>query len=113
MLPSQLVHGTLDGQLIQGHNRFAVAFLVAGANEGIKREWVLIGSRDLLLDQAADDAGFQSIELDFHVCMIVCTRVRCIVWLVSDRLFGATRKLTAVAIMRVHSGRIDRDSMNA
>ena len=45
------------------HDRIARALLVTGINQRIQRQRILIGRYDRLLDQAADDAGLDLVQL--------------------------------------------------
>jgi len=56
---------------IQLQHRVAVALLIAGQEQCIQRQRVLLGSRDLLFDQAADHACFKGRELWNHQSFII------------------------------------------
>ena len=58
-LADQLVHHGADIELGELQHRLAVALLVAGVDQCIKGEGILIRGADLFFNQTADDAGFQ------------------------------------------------------
>jgi hypothetical protein len=64
------VEGLAEGGLVEGHDRFAVGFLVASVEEGIERERVVFGSGDFFFDQGAEEAGFDGSEDEVHGEMI-------------------------------------------
>jgi hypothetical protein len=43
--------------LVEVHDRFAVRALVAGVDEGVQRERIVVRSGDFLLNQGAENAG--------------------------------------------------------
>ena len=52
-----------DGPVVIDHDRVAVRRLIAGDDQGVERQRVLLGRRELLFRQAADDAGFDCVEV--------------------------------------------------
>ena len=56
MLAYQAVDQTLNSLLAEFQHRVAIALLIAREHEGIEGQRVLLRGRNLLLDQAADDA---------------------------------------------------------
>ena len=65
--PRETVDHEFHGGLIQLHQRLAVALLIACIDEGIERQRILIGRRDLLFDQRANDTGFDRGQFDIHM----------------------------------------------
>jgi len=55
----QLVHHGANVELGELQHRLAVTLLVAGVDQGIEGEGILIRGADLFFNQTADDAGFQ------------------------------------------------------
>ena len=47
-----------DSAFVQRHHRVAVVLLVAGVDQSIERQRVVIGRGDVFFDQGAQDAGF-------------------------------------------------------
>ena len=47
-----------DGFFIEAHHRIAIIFLIAGVNQGVERERIVVGRGDVFFDQRAEDAGF-------------------------------------------------------
>ena len=64
--PVPLVGLASDAALVERQHRVAVALLVAGGDQRVQRQRVLVRGGDLLLDEAADDAGFEIAEADVH-----------------------------------------------
>src|SRR2546422_5695861 len=59
MLAGELIERVLNRRLVQVHDRVAVALLVTRQNQSVERQGILIGRRDLLLDEAADQARLE------------------------------------------------------
>ena len=66
VFPDQLIHCVLDGYLVEIEDRIAIALLVAGIGQCVQRQRVLLRCRDLLFNQASDDARFVGREYDGH-----------------------------------------------
>ena len=58
--PRERIDDVLHARLIERHHRIAVAFLIAGVGERIQRQRILVGRRDLLFDEAADDTRLRA-----------------------------------------------------
>ena len=54
--------GIADRGFVERHHRVAVIFLVAGVDQGVERERVVVGRGDVFFDQGAEDAGFDFSE---------------------------------------------------
>ena len=65
---AQRAQGALHVELGHVHLGVAVALLVARQHERVERQRVRLGDRELLLDEAAEDAPLRGIELDGHGC---------------------------------------------
>ncbi len=50
--------GVADGRFVESHHRVAIIFLVAGVDQSVERERVVVGRGDVFFDQRAEDAGF-------------------------------------------------------
>ena len=50
--------GVANSGFVEGHHRVAIVFLVAGVDQGVERERVVVGRGDVFFDQGAEDAGF-------------------------------------------------------
>ena len=80
------VDDELHRGLVELHQRFAVALLIARVDERIQRQWVLVGRRDLLFDERADDARLDCRQSDVHarsilgVCHAVCSPTSSCSW---------------------------------
>lgn len=59
-----------DGVFVEGHEGIAVGFLVAGVDEGVERERVVLGRGDFFFDEGAEDAGLYFRECGKHGGMI-------------------------------------------
>ena len=66
MLFRQRVHCLLDRGFAQLQHRIPVALLIAGIHQRIERQRILIGGRDLLFDQTANDTRFERSQLNLH-----------------------------------------------
>src|SRR6185369_8725527 len=62
----QAIHDLLHGPFVEFEHWIAIALLIAGIDQGVQRQRILIRRGDLFLDQAADDAGLQHSEFDIH-----------------------------------------------
>jgi hypothetical protein len=70
VLLRERIQRLLHRALVQLQHRVAIALLVARVRQRIERQRVLVRSGDRLLDQAADDAGFERGELDVHAARV-------------------------------------------
>jgi hypothetical protein len=65
-----LIFETMQGQAYvlfgELHDGIAIALLVAGIDESVEGERVILGSGGFFLSQGAEDAGFDGIEKDGH-----------------------------------------------
>ncbi len=59
------------GRLIVGGDGLAVGGLVAGGDEAIEGERVVLGHRALLFEEAAEDAGFDGISVTIGLIVFV------------------------------------------
>jgi hypothetical protein len=76
------VNGTADGVFVEGHDRIAIGFLIAGVEEGVEGEGIVFGRSDFLFDEGAQDAGFDFIQNDIHgddfiKCSLQCWLLKC------------------------------------
>jgi hypothetical protein len=55
--------GFLFGDL---HDRLAIAFLIAGVDERVEGERVVLGGGSFFFEEGAEDAGFDEAEMDWH-----------------------------------------------
>ena len=55
--------GVANGGFVERHDRVAIVFLVAGVDQGVERERVVVGRGDVFFDQRAEDAGFDFGEV--------------------------------------------------
>src|SRR5207248_1566546 len=76
VLSGKLVQGVLNRALVHLHDRIAIALLVARIHQSVERQGVLVRCRDVLLDEAADNARLECRQLDVHCCVPFTTRVR-------------------------------------
>ena len=60
-----------DGGFVEGHHRVAIIFLVAGVDQSVERERVVVGSGDVFFDEGAEDAGFDFGEDHCGSCIDV------------------------------------------
>jgi hypothetical protein len=60
------MQGLTNGGFVEIHGRIAVRFLVAGVDEGVQGERVVLGCGDLFFDQGAEDPAFDFIQKDVH-----------------------------------------------
>ena len=62
----QASESVADCGFVEGHHRVAVVFLIAGVDQGVERERVVVGRGDVFFDQGAEDAGFEFGEDEGH-----------------------------------------------
>jgi hypothetical protein len=62
----QTIQSVLHGRFIQFHDGIPIRFLVAGSDQGVEGQGILIWRGDLFFEQRADDPGFLGGENDFH-----------------------------------------------
>jgi len=55
-----------DGGFLEIHDRFTVRFLVAGIEESVQGERVVLGSVGLLFDEGTENAAFDFVQKDIH-----------------------------------------------
>ena len=60
------MEGLADGAFVEVGDGVAVGFLVAGIEDGVEGERVVIRSGDFLFDKRAEDAGFGRREVNVH-----------------------------------------------
>ena len=53
-----VVEGIANRGFVQSHHWVAIIFLIAGVDQGVERERVVVGCGDVFFDQGAEDAGF-------------------------------------------------------
>src|SRR5208282_3961299 len=58
----QAREGVANCGLVEGHDRVAIIFLVAGVDQCVEREGVVIGRGDVFFDKGAEDSGFDGGE---------------------------------------------------
>ena len=63
--------GVADGGFVERHHRVAIVFLVAGVDQGVERERVVVGRGDVFFDQGAEDAGFDFGEDHWDVRVVI------------------------------------------
>jgi len=56
-----------DFVFAQGHDRFAIGFLIACVDEGVERERIVLRSGDFFFDQGAEDTSFDIGEAKVHL----------------------------------------------
>ena len=57
--------GIANCGFVESHHWIAIVFLIAGVNQGVEGERVVVGRGDVFFDQGAQDAGFDFSE-DMH-----------------------------------------------
>ena len=62
VLFGESAQGVFDRGIVEVHVRIAIRFLVAGVDERVQGERVVVGSGDFLLDEGPEDAGFDGSE---------------------------------------------------
>jgi hypothetical protein len=62
----QGVEGVADGVLVEVGDGVAIGFLVAGVEDGVEGERVVVRSGDFFFDEGAEDTGFGGGEVDVH-----------------------------------------------
>jgi len=50
--------GIADGLFVEGHDGIPIVFLIAGVDQGVEGKRVVVGSGNVLLDEGAENAGF-------------------------------------------------------
>jgi hypothetical protein len=60
------VERVANGVFVEGHDGFAIGFLVASVEDGVERERVIFRSGDFFFDERAEDASFGGSELEVH-----------------------------------------------
>lgn len=63
---AKVIDAVLDGALVVGGDGVAIGGLIAGEDEAIEGEGVILGGGALLLEEAAEDAGFDGGEIEGH-----------------------------------------------
>lgn len=58
--------GVANGVFIELHDGVAIRFLIAGIDERVERERIVLGSGDVFFDEGAEGAGFVGGEDEFH-----------------------------------------------
>jgi hypothetical protein len=62
----QRMEGLANGIFVEGCDGVAVRFLVAGVEESVEGERVVLRSGDLFFDEGAEDARFRGCQMDVH-----------------------------------------------
>ena len=104
MAASQSVDDELHGRFIELHQRFPVALLIARIDECIQRQWVLIGSGDLLLDERADDPRLDCRQSDVHARSILPGVPRRLIYLSALFVLAGLLLFVPLPIARTYAG---------
>ena len=59
----QRAESLAHGFFVKGHHRVAIVFLIAGVDQGVERERIVVGRGDIFFDQGAEDASFDFGEI--------------------------------------------------
>ena len=81
-----------DGIFIEGHDRIAIRFLIAGVEEGVQRERVVFWRGDFFFDEGGQYAGFDIVQGDIHErndTEMRCASQMWVVWAGTVRFRGA------------------------
>jgi hypothetical protein len=62
----QRVENLANGGFIEIHDRVAIRFLVAGVDDGVEGQRVILGSGDLFFEERAEDTRFRGSEMECH-----------------------------------------------
>jgi hypothetical protein len=60
-------NGAANVVIAEIRHRFAIRFLVAGVDEGVQREGIIVGSRNAFFDQRAENTSFDIAEDRIHI----------------------------------------------
>jgi len=67
----QLAERVLHSLLVQLHHGVTIALLIAGIDQCIERQWILLRRRDFLLDQTADNSFLMARQSRIHDHLVV------------------------------------------
>src|SRR5579884_770316 len=56
-----------NGGFVQSHHRIAIVFLIAGVNQGIEGQRVIVGRGDVFLDQRSEDASLDIAQVQVRI----------------------------------------------
>src|SRR5262249_50678849 len=65
-LVTQVAQRQAHGLFVKVRDRLAIVLLVAGVDERVERERIIIRGGDVLFDQRPQDAGFSGVEDNVH-----------------------------------------------
>jgi hypothetical protein len=63
-----------DSVFVEGHDRVAIGFLVAGVEDGVEGQRVVFGSGDFFFDQGTEDASLGGSQVNVHGIDDTCKR---------------------------------------